>query len=308
MDAADGTPVALYRWLPGEGQVRGVVHIAHGAAEHARRYDRLARVLNGAGFAVYADDHRGHGATAGSLDRAGVGGDGAWDGMVTDAIELTALAAAAHPGVPVVLVGHSMGSFVAQEVVLRGAPGLAAVALSGSSGTSALAAADMRQRLVDAVAAEGRDVASAQFDQVFAGHNQPFVDSAPDGGPTGFEWLSRDHDEVRLYVDDPWCGFPLSNGFVLDMSVGRGQLWDSGRATAVPADLPILILSGDQDPVGRFGDGVRELTARYRDAGLDVTEVLYPGARHEVFNETNRDEVHHDLLTWLDRVLLPAAG
>jgi alpha-beta hydrolase superfamily lysophospholipase len=303
MTVADGTRVVVERWFP-PGAPTAVVQIAHGAAEHARRYDRVARLLNEAGYAVYADDHRGHGRTAGSLERAGLGGVDAWNGMVRDAKELTDLISARHPGLPVVLFGHSMGSFIAQDYLPLWGEGLTGAVLCGTTGPPPPQVRGLREQAEQAVARHGRDVPSEAFRARFANYNAPFAAGTAD--PTGYEWLSRDPAEVRLYAEDPWCGFTLSNGFVLDMFEARERIWESGRAEHIPDDLPILIIAGDADPVGRGGEGVRELTARYRKVDLDVTEILYPGARHEVLNETNRDEVHRDLLAWLDRVFTGA--
>ena len=130
--APDGVEIALYRWLPDGVEPRAAVQIAHGAAEHAGRYERLARVLTGAGYAVYANDHRGHGRTAGSPERFGIAGPDGWSCLVADAELLTERIARAHPGRPIALIGHSMGSLVAQAVLQHGAPGLRAVVLSGT--------------------------------------------------------------------------------------------------------------------------------------------------------------------------------
>jgi alpha-beta hydrolase superfamily lysophospholipase len=311
MTSPDGAEVVVYRWLPsgtagapGAGtDARAVVQVVHGAAEHAQRYDRLARVLNEAGYAVYADDHRGHGRTARSVERAGLAGPDAWNAMVRDENQLTDLIAEAHPGKPIVLLGHSMGSFIAQDYVTRWGDRLAAAVFSGSSGSAPEGSEDLRERVEAAMATTGPDQPSEDFAMLFAGFNDPFLDSAPAGGPTGFEWLSRDADEVRKYVDDPFCGFLFSNGLVHDMAGGLDRLWEGTADADIPRSLPVLIISGARDPVGRDGEGVHELTERYRKVGLDVTEILYPDARHEIFNETNRDEVHRDLLAWLDRTL-----
>jgi alpha-beta hydrolase superfamily lysophospholipase len=301
-DASDGGQLIVYRWLP-SGAPRAVVQVAHGAAEHAQRYGRMAERLAGAGYAVYADDHRGHGRTAGTLDRAGIVGPDAWNRMVHDEKELTEHLAATHPGVPIVLLGHSMGSLIAQDYLQRYGDGLAAAALSGSASSLPVGADDLADRVRAAIERDGRDAPSEDFGALFAGFNEPFLDAAPPGGPTGFEWLSRDDDEVARYVEDPWCGFPFSNGLVLDMAEGLERVWAPDADASVPRGLPLLVFSGDHDPVGDFGEGVRALAARYRLAGLDVTERLYPNARHELFNETNRDEVEGDLLAWLDQVL-----
>lgn len=307
LTAADGVELAVYRWLPGSDGMRAVIQLEHGASEHAGRYARVAGVLNGAGYGVYADDHRGHGRTAGHLERFGLAGHGAWDKMVDDARMLTAHIAAAHPGTPIVLLGHSMGSFIVQSYLLRWGDPLRAAVLTGTGGAftpETQAEADEFAALLDqAIAAEGRDVASSVFAGRFASYNEPFEASAP-GPPTGFEWLSRDPVEVQRYVDDPWCGLPLSNGFVADMTAARKLLSHAEGPAADARRLPVLLMSGDQDPVGGVeAERVRLLGERYRACGMEVTERIYPGARHELFNETNRDEVHRDLLSWLDAVL-----
>jgi alpha-beta hydrolase superfamily lysophospholipase len=302
MKVPDGVDLYVYRWLPGGVQPRAVVQIAHGASEHAGRYERLARELTGAGYGVYANDHRGHGRTAGSLERFGIASHDNWNRLVDDARLLTERIADAHPGRPIVLLGHSMGSLVAQACLQRGAKGLTAAVLSGTLSSLPSGAEDLGPRVEEAIAREGRDAPSQDFAMLFVGFNDAFVASPPPGGPTGFEWLSRDQVEVQKYVDDPWCGLPLSNGFVADNVRGLDEIWAPGSDERLPRHIPVLFIAGDQDPVGEFGQGVRRLAERYRRVGIRVTERLYPGARHEMFNETNRDQVHRDLLDWLEEV------
>jgi alpha-beta hydrolase superfamily lysophospholipase len=138
---------------------------------------------------------------------------------------------------------------------------------------------------------------------LFANFNDPFVDpDAPDEA-TGFEWLSRDPAEVKAYVDDPWCGALLTSGFIADLFGRMPQLWAPGAVEAVTPKLPLLLVAGDKDPVGEDGEGVRRLAERYRAGGMDVTLELYPDARHEIFNETNRDQVEQDVVDWMDRLV-----
>jgi alpha-beta hydrolase superfamily lysophospholipase len=296
---SDGVSIVVHRWLPA-GEPKAVVQIAHGASEHAARYGRLAGELTAAGYAVYADDHRGHGLTAGELERFGVAGEDGWNRMLEDEKELSDHLLATHQGRPLFLLGHSMGSFIAQGYVQRWGDRLRGLVLSGSAGSFSDKAEGLGERVDAAIAREGRDVPSMDFAMLFLDFNDPFVDTAPATGPTGFEWLSRDPDEVQRYVDDPWCGLPLSNGFVADMAAGLEATWEPQNEERVPRQLPVLNIAGDQDPVGESGASVHDLSERYRKAGLTVTEILYPGARHEIFNETNRDEVHRDLISWLD--------
>ena len=300
--APDGTEIFVYRWLP-DGDPKAVVQIAHGASEHAARYERVARRLVGNGYAVYANDHRAHGRTAGTLDRFGIIEPGGWDHIVEDAQRLTAHLSETH-GRPVFLLGHSMGSLLTQDYLYRGfGGGLAGSILSGTLSSLPVDLDELEANVARELEIQGRDVGSEQFAMLFAEFNDPFVD--PDSGeePTGFEWLSRDPAEVKAYVDDPWCGGLLTSGFIGDQFGKLQQLWAPGAVEGVTPKLPMLIVAGDRDPVGENGEGVRRLAERYRAGGMPVTLKLYPEARHEIFNETNRDEVEQDVVDWLNRLV-----
>jgi alpha-beta hydrolase superfamily lysophospholipase len=247
---------------------------------------------------VYASDHRGHGRTARTVDNAGIVGPDGWNRMLADELLLTETVAAAHPGAPVVLLGHSMGSLLGQAYAQQNGAALAGLILSGTASSLPVGAEDLAERVAAAVESEGPEAPSMDFANLFAEFNEPFLDSGPPSGPTGFEWLSRDPVEVARYVDDPFCGFMFCNGLVLDMARGLEEIWAPGAEGRIPSNLPILLIAGQEDPVGVDG-GVHRLGDRYRAAGLDVTEILYPNARHEIFNETNLDEVHRDVLAWL---------
>jgi alpha-beta hydrolase superfamily lysophospholipase len=277
------------------------MQIAHGASEHSARYRRVAEVLTGAGYSVYANDHRAHGRTAADFGRFGVARPGGWEAIVRDAHELTERVRQDHPGTPVVLFGHSMGSLIAQAYLPRWGSELAGAVLSGS--TTGVALDEATERAIEAMGAgEGADHPSETLAAMFAGFNATFERPTA----TGFEWLSRDPAEVRLYVDDPWCGEPLSNGYVADMLLALHEPWSPENASRLPAGLPLYVFSGDCDPVGgERGASVRELVERYRANGVGrVTFRLYPEGRHEMLNETNRNEVHSDLLNWLDTLAL----
>ncbi|HEV2369540.1 MAG TPA: alpha/beta hydrolase, partial [Acidimicrobiales bacterium] len=286
--------IAYRTWAPA-GPAKAVVLIAHGASEHSGRYGRFAEFLAGRGYAVYALDHRGHGATARATG-VGRGGPRGWDGIVDDVAELAALAGREQGERPLVLFGHSMGSFVAQLFAQRHGAQLAGLVLSGSSGAM--------EGLSDAVAALDAMVAGGAGDEpaaVFGAFNAPFEPAR-----TPYDWLSRDPAEVDKYVADPMCGddAPLTIGFVLDMLRHLGQAWDPAAEAEIPTALPVLLITGEADPVSQGGTTVRELEARYRGDGIkDVTALYYPEARHELLNETNRDQVQEDVATWLDRIV-----
>ncbi len=298
-DGADGQTIAAYTWLPADPP-RAAVQIAHGASEHAARYGRVAARMTEHGFAVYAQDHRAHGRTADEHGTFGVARPGGWDAIVDDTHRLTERIAELHPGVPIVLFGHSMGSMIAQAYLQRWGDDLAGLVLSGTTG--GLGLDDATLTMIGALGeGDGADQPSEVFAAMFAGFNEPFAgDDA-----TGFEWLSRDAAEVARYVADPWCGFPLSNGYVADMLVGTAGMWTPEAEAAIRRDLPIYVMGGDQDPVGGENvQSVHELVERYQALGAGpITLKLYAGGRHEMLNETNRDEVEADLIAWLDSVV-----
>jgi len=295
----DGPKIFVRKWAPTDGTpAKAVVQIAHGAAEHSLRYARLAEYLAGNGYVVYANDHRGHYMTAGSLENAGKAGPDGWNGMVRDVKQLTDLVKKENPGLPVFLFGHSMGSFLAQQYIQNWGEGLTGVVLSGTTGT--LGDIDGPIALLEGAVQSGAgDQPSELFGAMFAAFNQPFAPAK-----TGFEWLSRDEAEVQKYADDPWCGFPFTNRLVLDMFRGGKATWTDANEARIPKHLPVYIFSGELDPVGGNTLAVKELIRRYQAQGIqNVAYRFYPGDRHETLNETNRDEVQADLLDWLDRTL-----
>ncbi|MFG3259644.1 alpha/beta fold hydrolase [Streptomyces sp. NPDC048172] len=295
----DGTPVATYTWLP-EGTPRALVQIAHGAAEHAQRYDRFARFLTRHGYAVVASDHRGHGATARHTGGYGAVGDTGWRSIVGDLKEIGDRVRAELPdGTPFVFLGHSMGSQLARDYAQEygeGA-GLAGMILSGTfrSLPGSEAETDIR-RLEGEVERGGRDAPSTYVAELFGSFNDPFPHR------TGFEWLSRDEAEVDLYAADERCGFPFSAGLALDWVVGSRKINDPAQLARIPRDLPVHLAVGEQDPCNQGMTLVYELLEDLRYVGLrELTWRGYPDARHEILNETNRDEVQADLLAWLDK-------
>ncbi len=275
---ADGTVVATSAWIDVAGDPIGVVQIAHGLAEHAARYERFALALNQAGFLVYAVDHRGHGRT--SRDSLGDFGEAGFSGLIADVAQYGSALAADHPELPLFLFGHSMGSFAAQAVIAEHSAQYAGVVLSGTSAMDVLAAG-MADADPDAPA--GLEAFNVGFEY-----------------RTGYEWLSRDESEVDAYVADPWCGFDLPDETVPMLFEPAARLADPEVLAGIRSDLPILITSGTADPLAGGGALIEVLAQRYRDAGIaDVSVKLYPDARHEILNETNRDEVTTDLVDWL---------
>jgi alpha-beta hydrolase superfamily lysophospholipase len=298
--AADGAALYVRRWQPATAP-RGVIQIVHGLAEHSGRYARLAAALTGARYAVYASDHRGHGRTAQSPEERGffAASDG-WAKCVGDLWSVNRRIAVEHPDRPVVLLGHSMGSFLAQNFVEHHGDVLAGVVLSGSSGKPPAMAAVGRfiarlERL--RLGPRGR---SLLLDHLgFGAFNKAFEPAR-----TPFDWLSRDQAEVDTYIADPLCGGSSTIQLWLDLLGGLNLIARPALQARIPKDLPIHLIAGSLDPVTGNTKGLEKLIGAYRAAGLTrVSHRFYAGARHELFNEINRDEVTADLLGWLDAVV-----
>jgi alpha-beta hydrolase superfamily lysophospholipase len=281
LTAPDGTTIATYRWDDVESP-RGIVQLTHGMGEHALRYADLARALNGHGFVVHAQDHRGHGATAASPEDYGKLGTTGWGALIDDIELVRRDAVDEHPGLPLILLGHSMGSFAVQQYLLDHSADVHAAVLTGT------ATLDLLEPALDL---------DAPID--LSDFNAPFAPARTD-----YDWLSRDEAQVDAYCADPRCGFGLDSDGGRAMFTRARAIGDPDRMAAVRSDLPLYIAVGDMDPVNAGLALLHPLVQRYRDAGLtDVTVHIYPGARHEIFNETNRGEVVADLLQWLDRVI-----
>ena len=288
---ADGVEVAYRSWLPDEP--RGIVLVLHGASEHGGRYGRFADALAARGWAAFAPDHRGHGRTAGSSGRGRMG-PGGGTGLLGDVDQLAGWRWTSSGVLPVVVFGHSMGSLITLAYVERSGAGLAGCVLSGNGGLAeglADLATMVRQVADGGMADEMMDVLS------------PF-NAAFEPARTPYDWLSRDPDEVDAYIADPDCGdeMLLTYGFLAEIMELGAASTEPQAIAAVPSELPILLVTGDQDPVSNDAAQVRVLEQALRDTGHRVTAHYYPGARHEVLNETNRDEVHADILDWLEAV------
>lgn len=295
LDRDDGAKVQIYRWTP-DGAPRAAIQISHGLCEHAGRYERLATALTAAGYLVYASDHRGHGPSAARSDRGFFAEADGWRKCLDDLWAVNRRLAADAPGLKIVFFGHSMGSIMGQQFIAEHGEALAGAALSGSNGPppailplGRLLARFERLRL----GPRGHSPLLRQI--IFGEYNKAFRPARTD-----FDWLSRDQAEVDKYLADPLCGFPFTVQLAVDLLDAVGPIANPTTIARVPKSLPIYIFSGARDPVGANLQGLMDA---YRRAGLAVTAKIYPDARHETLNETNRDEVVADLLAWINRVV-----
>lgn len=277
-EAADGRKIFTYRWLP-SGPVRGVLQISHGMGEHALRYRKPLQPLLDAGIAIYANDHRGHGRTATNKSELGDFGAAGFAGLVDDMARLTKVARGEHPGMKLVLLGHSMGSFAAQIYVVEHSALIDGLVLSGS------AAFDLLQAPRGGLRSVGEGMGKTR---------------------TPFDWLSRDETEVDAYIADPLCGFTVDDASRNSMFAAGAVAVDPKQLAKIRKDLPLYIFAGDKDPINADLTRLTPLVERYRAAGIsDITTDFYHDGRHEMLNETNRDDVVRNLRNWLERVLVP---
>jgi alpha-beta hydrolase superfamily lysophospholipase len=291
LQTVDGSRVRYRRWLP-DGDLRGTIQLVHGASEHSGRYGRLAAALTSRGLGIWAMDLRGHGRTAESTGIGRYGGGLGVDTVLDDVDALHLVIDDEHPGIPRVLLGHSMGSVIALAAAERNGADLAGLVLSGPFGV-APQLADTVTVLEEAVAVGAADHAL----DALGPFNERFEPAR-----TRYDWLSRDPAEVDAYVADPLTGdeMPLTVAYAAGV-FGLAVRAATPEAVAQLHDaLPVLLLSGQHDPVGG-ADAVQVTTLAqlFTERGLPVEQHVYPEARHEVFNETNREEVTADLISWL---------
>jgi alpha-beta hydrolase superfamily lysophospholipase len=264
---------------------QGVVLISHGASEHSGRYDRFARALNASGFAAVALDQRGHGRTASSTGR-GVMGPGGGQAVVDDLHELRSAAQSSIGNdIPVFLFGHSMGSLIALAYLAQHADGLAGSVLCGIAADvdNAASLAALLQGFADA------GMRDQPATDLFTANNTPFEPAR-----TPFDWLSRDPDEVDRYIADPMCGDdnPLTYGYLIDLF----DVVAPARDHLASITCPVFVIAGDQDPAAGMGAHATILADACKAADVHVDLTLYEGARHELLNETNRDQVTADII------------
>ena len=296
----DKTEIFTYKWLPDDDKnIKAAVQIVHGMAEHAARYGEFAEFLTENRFAVYADDHRGHGKTAGSLDCVGsfAEKDG-WNLVVNDEFELTRIIKKENPGLPVYLLGHSMGSLIIRDFIFKHSDYINGAVLSGTSCDPGI------------LAIFGKLVAKWQIRQNGFKAKSPLLDKLSFGkfnsyfkpNRTPFDWLSTNDENVDRYIADPYCGSVFSAGFFYDLIYGVKKVNLFKNIEKVPKNLPILLISGEKDPVGDFTKGVMKVFNDYKKAEItDLNVRFYTGFRHEILNETNRIEVYKDIADWLNK-------
>jgi len=284
----DGLELTCYLWDDVK-DAKGVVQISHGMAEHAQRYDAFAQYLNANGYIVFADDHRAHGATA--EDHVGYQDGNIFEDTAQDLIEISKMLIAKY-NLPLVLIGHSYGSFLSQRYIELNGPACGVI-LSGSAKMAGLLPA-VGKLVANMIYSEknAKEPGSTMDKLSFGSYNKPF---ASDGD---FAWLSRDIESNKKYIADPWCGVVMSNAFFKFFMDGLGNMYQKENLAHISKDAKIRIFSGAKDPVGSQGKSTTALYNMYKQLGVEDVEIkLYPDARHEILNETNKEEVYADMLS-----------
>lgn len=294
----DENEIFTYKFVCDENvTVKGVVQISHGMAEHGKRYEDFAKLLTDNGYNVYVNDHRGHGKTAKNLKSAGyLADENGFDCLVDDIHTLTEIIKEENKDVPLILFGHSMGSFASQSYAIKYGDEIDGLILSGSNGDfgGKLDLANIIVKFTCKI--KGRKYVSEFIDNLFFGSNNKSFKPCR----TDYDWLSRDEKEVDKYINDSMCGFKCTCGFFEDFIQGLKFIEDRENIIKIRKDLPILIISGDKDPVGNNGKGLLNLKIRYEKSGIeDVKCILYKDGRHEILNEINKEEVKEDVMKWI---------
>lgn len=295
----EGVEIFVYKWLPGdEKKIKGAVQIAHGMAETAARYERFAGSLTEAGFVVYANDHRGHGRTAKTLENVGYMGEDGFNWAVKDMKQLNTIIRKENPEKPIFLLGHSMGSFLAQRYITLHGDSIKGVILSGTTGKQGVTLDIGIRMAANEVKNVGAKTPSKKLNDLsFGSYNNAFKPARTD-----FDWLCRDTKEVDKYINDPFCGGVFSAGFFCDLTKGMKEMHKKENMRNIPKDLPIYLFSGEMDPVGKNCKSLYHLIKMYENLQIkDVSYKFYMGGRHEMLNEINKDEVTNDTIDWLSK-------
>lgn len=294
ISSVTGQQLEAYIWRPDSENVKGVIQLVHGMSEHIIRYDEAAQAFNRAGFVVVGHTHLGHGERAARLGYFAE--KNGWEALIGDTHAVRLAVSRDYPELPYFMLGHSMGSFVVRSYCLKHEKGLSGVILSGTGHQPpALLMAGLAVAKIQALFGMGHKPGKLLNKLSFGSYNKGFAPAR-----TEYDWLTTDEKEVDKYVADPLCGFPFTVYGYRDMFEGIRELTPEHLVTMDKA-VPVLLFSGDKDPVGENGKGVRITAKELEDAGVkDVTVTLYEGGRHEMFNERDRARVLSDIVAWME--------
>ena len=299
--SSDGkTMLHVVTWTDDCVQPKAVLQISHGMCEYMERYDDFASFLVRNGYIVCGNDHLGHGHTAETPDDLGfIAEKDGYRLMVKDLRKITELLKQRYPGLPIAMLGHSMGSFLARKYAADYGDGPSAYIFEGTDGSNP--AGKAAEAIINAISFfKGERYRSPLITKVSFG---TYNDRIPEH-PTGSEWVTSDPVKLNEYVNDPLCMYTFTLSAYRDLTRCLDEVLENGWAPRLRKDIPYLLASGEDDPVGDYGEGVRFVYDMMKNAGCGKTELrLYPGQRHELHNETQRETFYNDTLQWLNGAL-----
>lgn len=298
LKCSDGRLISYRVWIPKDGKIDSVLHLFHGMAEHSERYNRFAECLNNQNIALYAQDHRGHGLSIENDLKGYFGPNEGWERVMYDAYELSLLIKERHKDADLFLFGHSMGSFLVRSLIAIHHELYDGAILSGTGYSQGLKGKAgkllAKMRSVGSQASKPDKLLDNLSFGSFSKHFEPVR--------TPFDWLSNDPAEVDAYINDPLCGFVCTSRFFVDLLEGIEMANNKKLISQIPKDFPLYIISGEEDPVGDFGEGVKKVAALYQSSGMsDVTLQLLRKARHEILNEYDRKAFAQMIIKWILR-------
>ena len=291
------TQIHAIEWVP-EGKIKGVLQICHGMVEYIDRYHEFAEYMSENGYYVTGHDHLGHGKSIQSEEELGYFDETRGNQYVIGDIQkLREMTMKKYPDAPYYMLGHSMGSFLLREYLTMYGKGLDGAVIMGTGYQSALIlnAGQLVCRVIAAF--KGWKHRSRFVDNLsFGSYNKRF-----EPAETTKDWITSDREKRQKYVEDPLCSYMFTLGAYYQMFEGMKVLTKKESLERIPKDLPILFVSGKDDPVGAFGKSVTKVYEKYKSAGIhNVSIHLYQGDRHEILNEVDREKVYHDILRWIE--------
>ena len=303
----DGVEHWCNRWMPdSEEEIKGIIQLHHGLAEHSLRYDRFGSILAENGYVLNAYDMRGHGKTAEIAEKNGTGLFGkladkdGFNTVVEDLNEIIAGIKEEFPGKPVILLGHSFGSFVSQAYIERYSGNINGCILSGTSGPKG-AIIFFGKILVNIICAlRGKNAIVPALYKIAFGNYQNRIENPE----TENDWLTKDKFVVQMYNSDNWCGFPLTASFYRDMMKGLSIIHAKKNMKKIAKNLPVYFIYGSEDPVGDYGKSIEKLYSIYEGNGMTkLSKTVYKNDRHELLNETDKEKVEADIIKWVNETL-----
>lgn len=293
VSTSDHTDVYVKKWFKTEVKPKAIVQLSHGMIEHIQRYHDFSTFLLENDIFVYGNDHRGHGKTGGQQGQLGYFSDrNGFTNVMEDIHEITKIIKSEYPKTPLILFGHSMGSFLARHYIQFYSNDIDGLILSGTGFFPTITNISGKA-LASILPAKKKS--SLMNTLAFGTYNKKIVNKK-----TNFDWLTRDEEAVTKYIDDPQTGYIPTARFFYDLMDGLDKIHKKNLNKNIRKDLPILLISGEADPVGNYSKGVWKVAKNYHQIGLDnVKTVLFEGARHELLHEINKEEVYSTIYNWV---------